>query len=162
VPETTHEVPSVSTLRTFAIVGVAAGFGAACLDGTAPRSSDVSAVVFGRILTTSGMAVPGADAVVEFLSDTTRFPGHEPECAGERILSAVTQPLDQAGDYRVELTGPAQAGLRVCVQVTGDPHGLYSDVGLRVAYGGWVTLRAANGVTARDSLRVDVRYHEMP
>lgn len=139
---------------------VAAALAIGCLDPYGPAVAEVSAVVYGRIRTTSGTVVPGADAIVELLSDTIRRPGYQPECAGGRVLAAVTQPLDASGDYRVVLSGRGPVGVRVCVQVTGDPHGIYSDVGLVRAYGGWLELRS--GATARDSLRVDARYLEMP
>jgi len=134
----------------------------ACPNSTAPVNADVGAVVFGRITTTSGLVVPGASAVVELLSDSIRHPPYPPECVGDRILPAITQSLDATGNFRVELSGRAAVGRRVCVQVTGDPHGLYSDVGLKRAYGGWVELRRVDGIIPRDSLRVDVRYTETP
>lgn len=134
----------------------------ACPSSTSPIYDDVGAIVFGRITTTSGLVVPGASAVVELLSDSIRRPPYPPECAGERVLPAVTESLDAAGNYRVQLSGRAAVGRRVCVQVTGDPHGLYSDVGIMRTYGGWVELRRISGTTPRDSQRVDVRYAEMP
>lgn len=128
--------------------------------GTEP--TPVGAIVYGRILTTSGMAVPGATAIVEVYSDTISNPPYPPDCTGDTLLASVSQDMDAEGDYRLEISGTAPVGTRACLMVTGDTHGIYSDVGTRRAYAGWVELRPLNGPTPRDSLRFDFRYWETP
>ena len=126
-----------------------------------PVVLDGSAVIYGRILSTSGIVVPNATAIVQFYADTIRENSYYVHCGGE-LKATASQQLDAQGDYRIEVVVPGGAGQKVCVEVTGDPHGLYSDIGLMKKYGGWITPMNASGNAAPPELLVDVRYAEMP
>lgn len=126
-----------------------------------PPISDVSGIVFGRITSTSGVVVRGATVIIETTTDSTGQAPWSSQCTGSSVLAVRREQLDTAGFYRIELRGRAVAGRRVCVEVTGDPHGIFSDIGLKRVFGGWLELRPSDGLTPRDSVRVDVRYTEM-
>jgi hypothetical protein len=151
-------------MRTLTIVVSAAlVVGAACSNRKLvndPGEMPGSAVIFGRITSTSGIVVPGATAIVKLYTDSVRV-NTILFCSGQ-VLATDSQQLDAAGDYRLEMTAPAAAGRKVCVQVTGDPHGLYSDIGLQTKYAGFLTLGVAAANSAPVELQVDVRYAETP
>lgn len=151
-------------MRSRTVLGLAAFLAAACVKSSGPNEPvvfDGSAVIHGRITSTSGLAVPNATAIVQFYGDTIREYGYYLHCGG-LLRATASQQLDAEGDYRIEVVVPGGAGQKVCVEVTGDPHGLYSDVGLMKKYGGWVTLLNASGNAAPPELLVDVRYAETP
>jgi hypothetical protein len=129
----------------------------ACNGPTAPATG--SAIVFGRITSTSGIVVPGATAIVKLFSDTLRTSFGLLQCAGDTVATA-DQQLDATGNYRLEIAAPT-TDRRVCVELTGDPHGLYSDIAIKRSYVGWLELRAV-GNGPRDSLRADLKYTETP
>jgi hypothetical protein len=151
-------------LRSAISVAILTGLVAsACSSTMAPRDPvvvDGSAVVYGRITSTSGIVVPGATVIVEFYPDTTRM-FSVLQCSGPQFVTA-NQQLNATGDYRLEVVMPGGAGQKVCVEVTGDPHGLYSDIGLKRQYAGWVELRDATGSAAPNELHADVHYTETP
>ncbi len=156
----------VRTSSTATAVGLAAGLlgWMGCGSSTAPvcsQNCDTRAIVYGRITSTSGVLVPGATAIVRLYSDTLRVNPFVVKCVNGPVLASVSQQLDSTGSYRVALDVRGVPGRRLCVEVTGDPHGLYSDIGLKIQYGGFVQMRDAISGPP-DSLRVDVKYTETP
>ena len=150
-------------MRSGIVVGFVAFLIAACTKSTAPKEPvvlDGSAVIYGKITSTSGIAVPNATAIVEFHADTVRI--YDVLHCGGALKGSASQQLDAAGNYRVEVVVAGAAGQKVCVEVTGDPHGLYSDIGLKKQYAGWITLLNASGNAAPPELQVDVKYTETP
>ncbi|MDQ6634578.1 MAG: hypothetical protein M3Z10_07445 [Gemmatimonadota bacterium] len=136
----------------------------ACGSSTAPACSptcDTRAIVYGRIVSTSGVIVPGATAIVRLYPDTLRVNPFVLKCVNGTPIASASQQLDLTGSYRVEIAAREVPGQRLCVEVTGDPHGLYSDIGLKTQYAGWVTMRDV-GFGSPDSLRADVKYSETP
>lgn len=115
--------------------------------------------VFGRAsVTWSNSAVPGATVTVRLYADTTRTLY---DCSGTTPLAVATQPIDTTGNYRVPIVVPDAASRWVCVEVTADPHGWASDVGLNHVSGGVIQLRATPDGAKPDSLRVDIHYSEL-
>lgn len=146
----------------FLIAPVVATFLLAACAKTAPSGPvvfDGSAVIHGRITSTSGIVVPNATAIVALYADTIRV--YDALRCGGLLKGTASQQLDAHGDYRIRVIVPGWAGQKVCVEVTGDPHGLYSDIGLKRQYGGWITL-FASGSAAPPEFLVDVKYTETP
>ena len=125
------------------------------------RNCDGVATVFGRITTTSGLVVPDATVTVKFFGDTARTVWDELICAGEHVANA-SEDLDAEGDYEITIRASGAAGRRVCVEVTGDPHNKYSDVGLRRINAGWLVLSPSKPGTVAVAMRVDMKYAETP
>lgn len=150
-------------LATLCIVGLLPLASAiSCSNATAPcdASCDGDLVVYGQATVTwSGMAVPGATVTVQLYADTTRT---WRDCAGTTPLVGATQQLDTAGNYRLPIVASGAAGRWVCLEVTADPHGWASDVGVNHLSGGVIQLRPVSEGGQSDSVRVDLHYSELP
>ena len=145
------------------MIGVAAVLAAtvACSDPLPPfcdGTCALTAIVYGTVRATSNYGVPNATVTVRLLADTSRN-GFVVSCAGDTVARA-SQDMDTTGVYRLQLHAGGSRR-KVCVEVTGDPHGLYSDVGLKKQYGGFVELRPTANRSDVDSVRVIVKYSEL-
>ena len=150
----------LATICLIALLPVASAI--SCRSTTAPAceaTCDGDLVVFGQATVWTGMAVPGATVTVQLIADTTQVYGN---CTGTSALAVASQPLDAAGNYRLPIVAAGAAGRSVCVEVTADPHGWASDVGIKHVSGGVVQLHSAPAGGQPDSIRVDMHYSELP
>lgn len=128
------------------------------MEPSCAATRDTGAIVFGTVTANADFVVPGATVLVQLFVDSGKLHDSFTQCGGSAIASA-SASLDANGGYRLELHSTEAAGTRVCIEVSADQHGAFSDVGARRYRAGRIELRPSDGRTPLDSINVTFHFN---